>query len=99
MIELGADINQASNTGELPLARNLACVTAETYDSDAAIFDMLIGAGCAIETQSTDDHPLLAICKVRSSIPRVVGNDYILSFLCMYLLLVCCLVGPAAEGE
>ena len=24
MIELGADINQASNTGELPLSRNLS---------------------------------------------------------------------------
>ena len=64
MIELGADVNQASHTGELPLARNLAAVTAETYDSDAAIFDMLIRAGCAIDTPSMDDHPLLAICKV-----------------------------------
>ena len=57
-------MNQTSHTGELPLARNLANVTAETYDSDAAIFDMLIGAGSEIDSKSVDDHPLLAICKV-----------------------------------
>ena len=66
MIELGADVNQTSHTGELPLSRNLASVTAETYDSDAAIFDMLIGAGSVVESKSVDDHPLLAICKVSS---------------------------------
>ncbi len=41
--------------------------TAETYDSDASIFNMLINAGCDIESQSSDDHPLLAICKVRQA--------------------------------
>lgn len=29
MLELGADVNQTSNTGELPLSRNLASITAE----------------------------------------------------------------------
>ena len=49
--------------GELPLARNFASVTPATYDSDAAIFDMLMRAGAKAESESIDDHPLLAICK------------------------------------
>lgn len=36
----------------------------QTYDSDAAIFDMLIAADSAVDSKSEDDHPLLAICKV-----------------------------------
>ncbi|KAG1663027.1 hypothetical protein FOA52_005718 [Chlamydomonas sp. UWO 241] len=58
-----SDVHRGTDKGELPLARNLASVTAATYDSDAAIFDMLIGAGAESNPPSSDNHPLLAICK------------------------------------
>ncbi|KAG1655812.1 hypothetical protein FOA52_015848, partial [Chlamydomonas sp. UWO 241] len=64
LLELQAsDVHLGTVKGELPLARNLASVTAATYDSDAAIFDILIGAGAESNPPSSDNHPLLAICK------------------------------------
>ena len=56
--------HQSTHTGELPLSRNLASVATETYESDAAIFDMLLKAGSVTDCKSIDNHPLLAICKV-----------------------------------
>ncbi|GAX81811.1 hypothetical protein CEUSTIGMA_g9239.t1 [Chlamydomonas eustigma] len=63
LLDMGVDANEPSHSGEVPLSRCFACITEETYDRDAAIFDMLMGAGSAIDVKSQDDHPLLAICK------------------------------------
>eukprot|EP00798_Chlamydomonas_sp_ICE-L_P009350 gene9350-16473_t len=63
LLEKGCDVNTGTHAGELPIARNLSCVSALTYDHDATIFDMLVQAGADINKSSEAKHPLLAICK------------------------------------
>eukprot|EP00798_Chlamydomonas_sp_ICE-L_P010358 gene10358-8295_t len=63
LLDKGCDVNKGTNAGELPIARNLGCVTALTYDHDAIIFDMLVQEGADINKASETKHPLLAICK------------------------------------
>ena len=54
------DVTPASNMVHISCS-----ATAVTFDSDATIFGLLIGAGCEVNSDSVDDHPMLAICKVR----------------------------------
>ena len=52
LLEKGCDVNTGTHAGELPIARNLSCVSALTYDHDATIFDMLVQAGADINKSS-----------------------------------------------
>eukprot|EP00798_Chlamydomonas_sp_ICE-L_P013937 gene13937-19871_t len=77
LLERGCDVNKGTHAGELPIARNLGCVSALTYDHDATIFDILVQAGADINKSSEAKHPLLAICKFKSKAGPVAESEIV----------------------